>query len=69
MWLWAALISLGGTAVAVYQNRVVFLALAGWLVLTVGADRGGARAWSGRRGATTTTTPRRRHDAERWCGR
>ncbi len=35
MWLWAALISLGGTAVAVYQNRVVFLALAGWLVVTV----------------------------------
>lgn len=35
MWLWAAMISLGGTAVAVYQNRVVFLALAGWLVLTV----------------------------------
>ncbi len=35
MWLWAALISLGGTAVAVYQNRVVFVALAGWLVVTV----------------------------------
>ena len=35
MWLWAAMISLGGTAVAVYQNRVVFLALAGWLALTV----------------------------------
>ncbi len=35
MWLWAALISLGGTAVAVYQNRVAFLALAGWLVVTV----------------------------------
>ena len=35
MWLWAALISLGGTAVAVYQSRLVFLALAGWLAVTV----------------------------------
>ena len=35
MWLWAALISLGGTAVAVYQSRLVFVALAGWLAVTV----------------------------------
>ena len=50
MWLWAALISLGGTAVAVYQNRLVFLALAGWpvvtIVLTVVVPRVERPAWS-----------------------
>jgi UDP-GlcNAc:undecaprenyl-phosphate GlcNAc-1-phosphate transferase len=35
MWLWAALISLGGTALALYQTQVVFLGLGAWLLVTV----------------------------------
>jgi len=50
LWLWAALISLGGTAVAVYQNRVVFIALTCWFaitaVLTVVVPRVERPGWS-----------------------
>jgi UDP-GlcNAc:undecaprenyl-phosphate/decaprenyl-phosphate GlcNAc-1-phosphate transferase len=35
MWLWAALIALGGVALALYPSRTVALALAGWFVVTV----------------------------------
>jgi UDP-GlcNAc:undecaprenyl-phosphate GlcNAc-1-phosphate transferase len=35
MWLWAALISLGGTALALYQTEVVYLGLGAWLLVTV----------------------------------
>jgi UDP-GlcNAc:undecaprenyl-phosphate GlcNAc-1-phosphate transferase len=35
MWLWAALISLGGTAIALYQTEVVYLGLGAWLLVTV----------------------------------
>ena len=35
MWLWAALIALGGVAVSLYQSRLVLTGLALWFVLTV----------------------------------
>jgi UDP-GlcNAc:undecaprenyl-phosphate GlcNAc-1-phosphate transferase len=35
MWLWAALIALGGVAVSLYQSRLVLGVLAGWLAMTV----------------------------------
>ena len=35
MWLWAALIALGGVAVSLYQSRLVLLVLAVWLAVTV----------------------------------
>jgi UDP-GlcNAc:undecaprenyl-phosphate GlcNAc-1-phosphate transferase len=35
MWLWAALIALGGVAVSLYQSRLVLLVLALWLAVTV----------------------------------
>ncbi len=34
MWLWAALIALGGVALALYPSRPVALGLAGWFVVT-----------------------------------
>ena len=35
MWLWAALIALGGVAVSLYQSRLVLAVLVAWLALTV----------------------------------
>jgi UDP-GlcNAc:undecaprenyl-phosphate GlcNAc-1-phosphate transferase len=35
MWLWAALIAIGGVAVSLYQSRLVMVALVGWLAMTV----------------------------------
>jgi UDP-GlcNAc:undecaprenyl-phosphate/decaprenyl-phosphate GlcNAc-1-phosphate transferase len=35
MWLWAALIALGGVGLALYPGRTVVLGLAGWFVVTV----------------------------------
>lgn len=35
MWLWAALIALGGVALALYPGRTVILGLVGWFVMTV----------------------------------
>jgi UDP-GlcNAc:undecaprenyl-phosphate GlcNAc-1-phosphate transferase len=35
MWAWAALIALGGVALALYPSRTVVLGLAGWFVVTV----------------------------------
>ena len=35
MWLWAALIALGGVAVSLYQSRLVMVGLAVWLAVTV----------------------------------
>ncbi len=35
MWLWAALIALGGVAVSLYQGRVVMIALLAWFAMTV----------------------------------
>lgn len=35
MWLWAALIALGGVAVSLYQSRLVLIGLAVWLAVTV----------------------------------
>jgi UDP-GlcNAc:undecaprenyl-phosphate/decaprenyl-phosphate GlcNAc-1-phosphate transferase len=35
MWLWAALIALGGVAVSLYQSRLVMIGLAVWSAVTV----------------------------------
>jgi UDP-GlcNAc:undecaprenyl-phosphate GlcNAc-1-phosphate transferase len=35
MWLWAALIALGGVALSLYQSRLVLAGLAAWLAVTV----------------------------------
>jgi len=35
MWLWAALIALGGVAVSLYQSRLVMAGLTAWLAVTV----------------------------------
>jgi UDP-GlcNAc:undecaprenyl-phosphate GlcNAc-1-phosphate transferase len=35
MWLWAALIALGGVAVSLYQSRLVMVGLGVWLAVTV----------------------------------
>jgi UDP-GlcNAc:undecaprenyl-phosphate GlcNAc-1-phosphate transferase len=35
MWLWAALIALGGVAVSLYQSRIVMVGLAVWSAVTV----------------------------------
>jgi UDP-GlcNAc:undecaprenyl-phosphate GlcNAc-1-phosphate transferase len=35
MWLWAALIALGGVAVSLYQSRLVLVGLAVWLAVTM----------------------------------
>jgi UDP-GlcNAc:undecaprenyl-phosphate GlcNAc-1-phosphate transferase len=35
MWLWAALIALGGVAISLYQSRLVLGALVAWLAVTV----------------------------------
>jgi UDP-GlcNAc:undecaprenyl-phosphate GlcNAc-1-phosphate transferase len=35
MWLWAALIALGGVAVSLYQSRLVLIVLGLWLAATV----------------------------------
>jgi UDP-GlcNAc:undecaprenyl-phosphate GlcNAc-1-phosphate transferase len=35
MWLWAALIALGGVAVSLYQSRLVMVGLAVWFAVTV----------------------------------
>ena len=35
MWLWAALIALGGVAVSLYQSRLVMIGLGVWLAVTV----------------------------------
>jgi UDP-GlcNAc:undecaprenyl-phosphate GlcNAc-1-phosphate transferase len=35
MWLWAALIALGGVAVSLYQSRLVMIGLLAWLAVTV----------------------------------
>ena len=35
MWAWAALIALGGVALALYPSRTVILGLTGWFVVTV----------------------------------
>jgi UDP-GlcNAc:undecaprenyl-phosphate GlcNAc-1-phosphate transferase len=35
MWLWAALIAIGGVAVSLYQSRLVMLGLLAWLAVTV----------------------------------
>ena len=35
MWLWAALIAIGGVAVSLYQSRIVTVGLIGWFAMTV----------------------------------
>jgi UDP-GlcNAc:undecaprenyl-phosphate/decaprenyl-phosphate GlcNAc-1-phosphate transferase len=35
MWLWAALIAIGGVAVSLYQSRLVTAVLVGWFAMTV----------------------------------
>jgi UDP-GlcNAc:undecaprenyl-phosphate/decaprenyl-phosphate GlcNAc-1-phosphate transferase len=35
MWLWAALIAIGGVAVSLYQSRLVMIGLVAWLAMTV----------------------------------